>query len=362
MANGGFLPGLRRLSDYSAETLMNDAIAGTILAVLLIPQAMAYALLADLPPQAGLYTAIAPALVYALLGTSAQVSVGPVALASILVAEAVRGSSLPPLEAAAIVGVEMGILLFILGILGLGRLVNFVSDPALLGFTAAVAVLIAASQLPSLLGIDVERGSTLLGMLQPLAPRLSATDMATLGLGLGALALILLGDRYGRALLWRVGLHPPWRTAAAKSVPLLVMILAAVVATTLLTGVETIDEPPGGLPPLSIPTFDMNEWLRLLPSAAVVAIVVFVTGTAVAKQLAGRKRQSLDTSQEAIALGTASAAAAVTGGYVPGVSLSRSALAWDSGARTPFASAIAGLIVLLVLLFFTAPLAALPRA
>ena len=151
-------PGLSRLSGYRGQDLVSDVVAGAILAVLLVPQAMAYAQLAGFPPETGLYTAIAPAFLYALFGTSNHVSVGPVALASILAGDAAARSGLPLMQAAEIVALETGIMLLCLGALGLGRLVNFVSEPVLLGFLAAIAILIGVSQLGALLGLEAERG------------------------------------------------------------------------------------------------------------------------------------------------------------------------------------------------------------
>ncbi|MGB7406464.1 MAG: SulP family inorganic anion transporter [Pacificimonas sp.] len=357
-----YLPPLRWLKTYSAASAGADLLAGAILAVLLVPQAMAYALLAGLPPEVGLYTAIAPPLVYAMLGTSSYASMGPVALASLLVADAIGTSDLPATQAAAIIAVEVGVILIVLGVLRLGRLVNFISDPALLGFTAAAAVLIAASQLPALLGVEAERAGTLSGVIEGIAPMLSEIHFSTLLLGGGALALLLLGDRFGAAGLWKLGVRPPWRTALVKSIPLLVLIGAAVVAALFVPGTETVREPPSGLPPITFPPFAMDAWLSLAMPSVVIAIVVFVTGTAVAKSLAGRRRQALDTSQEAIAIGAASVAGALTGGYAPGVSLSRSALVYDSGGQTPLASGVAAIIVMIVALFFAAPLAMLPTA
>ena len=356
-----YLPGLTRIGGYSGEQAVADLIAGLILSVLLVPQAMAYAMLAGLPPQVGLYAAVAPPLVYALLGTSSYVSMGPVALASLLVADALGRASVPALEGAAIIAVETGALLLLLGLLRLGRLVNFVSDPALLGFTAAVAVLIAASQLPSLLGIDTERAGTILGTIGGLFPRLGELNPAAFALGGAALVLLLLADRYAPALLWKAGLHPPWRTAAAKSIPLLVLVAAAAAAAVFALDIDTVERPPGGLPPLGLPPFTPQVWLELLPASGIIAIIIFVTGSAVAKSLAGRRRQALDTSQEAIAIGAANIAAGFTGGYAPGVSLSRSALVYDSGGRTPFASAVAALVVLFVAFFLPGPLSYLPE-
>ncbi|MFQ6549089.1 SulP family inorganic anion transporter [Aestuariibius sp. 2305UL40-4] len=343
---------------YSAKSFGSDALAGAILAILLIPQAMAYALLAGLPPQMGLYTAIIPPLLYALLGQSAFVSVGPVALASLLVADAIGQSDLPPPEAAAIIAIEVGIVLLLLGIFRLGRLVNFVSEPALLGFTAGAAILIAVSQIPPFLGLDVPRSGTLPGAVQALWSA-GAIHLPTVLIGAAVLASLLLADRYCAAGLWRLGIRPPFRLALVKSVPLLVISVAAF-AALYAPDVATVDAPEGQVFTLTLPPLDPAPWLSLLGSSAVIAVIVFVTGTAVAKSLSSRRRRPLDTDREALAVGAANVAAGFTGGYAAGVSLSRSALVFDTGARSPLATAVAGAIVVPVMLFGGPALSMLP--
>ncbi|MGF1550597.1 MAG: SulP family inorganic anion transporter [Sphingomonadaceae bacterium] len=349
------------LKGYDASAFPADLLAGFILAILLVPQAMAYALLAGLPPSAGLYAAIAPPLIYMVFGTSAYVSMGPVALASLLVADALGGTDLPRGEAAAIIALETGAMLALLGLFRLGRLVNFVSEPAMLGFTAAAAVLIAASQLPPLLGLDVERNGDLIAAARGIIPALERTNVAALAIGGTALALLVVANRYAAAGLWKLGVHPPWRQALVKSVPLLVIVGAAVAAAAGGYRVATVGEASAGLPGFSLPPFALGPWLALLPSSAVVAVIVFVIGAAVAKSLAGRERRALDTSREALAIGAANIGAGLTGGYAVGVSLSRSALVYESGARSPIASGTAALIVLAVVAFLSPALAYLPE-
>ena len=361
MAGKALIPETRWLRSYGGASALKDTIAGLILSVLLVPQAMAYAQLAGLPPQTGLFAALLPPVLYLLFGTSNYVSLGPVALVSLVIAEAASGAGGEPLDAAVIIALEAGILLALLGGLGLGRLVNFISEPVLLGFTAAAAFLIAASQLPALLGIDAGRSGNLVDAVGSLASQIGATSMPTAIIGGAALLALLLAHRYVAPLLWKAGLHPPWRQAVAKSFPLLIIICAAFAASRVGNGVPTVQAINGGLPSLSLPAGGPDLWLKLLPSSLTVAVIVFVTATAVAKSLAGSDRSHLDTSREAVALGTANVAAALTGGYAVGASLSRSALVEDSGAASRVASVIASLVVLAVLLFLTPLLAYLPR-
>ncbi len=360
MAGKAIIPRLGWLKTYAPSCLVNDGVAGLILSILLVPQAMAYAQLAGLPPQMGLYAAMTPPLLYALFGTSCFVSVGPVALVSLIVAEASGIAGGDPASVVAIIAIQAGILLLLVGALGLGRLVNFVSEPALLGFTAAAAFLIAASQLPTLLGLDTERAGNLPAALGALWQGLPETSTPTALIGGGALVALLIINKFAAPLLWKLGVHPPWRQAIAKSLPLIVIVMAAYLATGYESAVPSVQTFEPGLPGLpSIGTLDL--WLTLFPSSAAVAIIVFVTATAVAKSLAGSDRSDLDTSREAVALGMGNVVAAISGGYAVGASLSRSALVEESGARSPLASVVGAMVVLATMLFLSPLLGYLPR-
>lgn len=349
------------LTDLSAGALVKDIIAGLILAILLVPQAMAYAQLAGLPPQTGLFAALLPPLIYALFGTSNFVSMGPVALVSLVVAEAAGNAPVPPETAAAVIAVEAGVALALLGALGLGRLVNFISEPVLLGFTTAAAFLIAASQLPTLIGVEAPRAGDLPTALEGLWNGIGGFSLATTAIGLASLGALLLINRYAAAILWKLGLHPPFRQAVAKSLPFVVIVLAALAVSQIAAPVATVAAVERGLPSPPWPLGGPSLWLSLLPSALAVAVIVFVTATAVAKSLAGKDRSALDTSREAVALGIGNIAAVATGGYAVGASLSRSALVEDSGGRSPLASIVASLVVLAVLLFLAPYLSLLPK-
>ena len=349
------------LPGYRAGDLSADMLAGALLAILLIPQAMAYALLAGLPAETGLYAAMVPPLLYALIGGSAFVSVGPMALVSLLVADALAGSALDPKTAAAIIAVEAGLVLLLLGFLRLGRLVNFISDPALLGFTAAAALLIAASQLPAMLGIVTERSGNLIDAASGILAA-GMVHMPTIIIGVAVLALLVGAGKYGKAVLDHVGVGEALHLPILKSVPLLVIIVATVLAGLFAPDVRRLVEPDGALPPLGLVYASPAAWLSLLPSSLVIAVIAFVSGAAVAKSLSSDGGKSLDTSREAIAVGAANVAAGITGGYASSVSFSRSALVLDSGGRSPLATAFAALIVLPVVLYGGPALAMLPEA
>jgi SulP family sulfate permease len=350
------------VSGYGGKTALADAIAGVILAILLVPQAMAYAQLAGLPAQAGLYATLVPPVLYLLFGTSPFVSVGPVALISLVVAEASGSADVEPIQAAAIIAIEAGLVLAMLGALRLGRLINFISEPVLLGFTAAAAILIFMSQLPTLVGTDPDRAGNLIDAASAFWQVMPEIRPATAAIGTGALALLFLIDWLAAPALWKIGVRPPWRQAIAKSLPLLVIIGCAVAAGMVESEVPRVEAPPGAIPSVTLPPLDPAVWLQLAPSALAIAVVIFATAIAVAKSLAGEDRSEFDTSREAVALGLGNIAAPLTGGYAVGASLSRSALVEDSGGKTPLAHVVGAALVLAVILFVAPLLAYLPKA
>ena len=346
------------LTGYDRSAFGRDGLAAVILSILLIPQSMAYAQLAGLSPGIGLLTAMVAPLVYAAIGRSAFVSMGPFALASLLVAAALGTVEIAAPVAGAIIAIEAGAMLALLAAFRMGRLVNFISEPALLGFTAAAAVLIAGSQLPGLAGVAAERSDTVQGA----ATALWAAGMPhvpTLGLGVAALVGFVMGGPVMRRLAIVFRLTGTARLALMKSATVVVIILATLLSLAV-PDVARIAAPASALPRPVLPMAPMSAWIVLLLPSLTVAIVVFVTGIAVAKSLSGRSRQSFSSNAEAAAVGLASIVCGVTGGYAPGVSLSRSALVHDVGARSPLASAMAALIVIPVTLFGAGVLAQLP--
>lgn len=364
------LPALTWLRTYRSADLARDLLAGLFVAVLLVPQAMAYAALAELPPRIGLYASIVPPLLYALFGASRFLALGPVALVSLLVADTLgqvgNTHSIDPLVAAAALAALVGMLLLALGLLRLGFIVNFISDAVLTGFTSAAAVLIAASQLRHLLGLDLERGGNFFTTLGQLGQHLSELNPVTTALGMGALLLLLAIDSLAPKGLARVGLGERLRTVIGKSAPLLVVIAATLLVWQMALqqrfSVAIVGELDAGLPPTRLPLLAPEMWLSLLPGAVVIALIIFVTAMAVARALAGSRRRRLFPNREACTLGLANLGAAVTGAYPVGASLSRSALNFEVGARTPLASVVTALLVLLTAVFLGPLFYYLPKA
>lgn len=372
------LPLLDFLHDYRAADLARDLLAALLVTVLLVPQAMAYALLADLPPQVGLYAAVLPATLYGLLGTSRYLSVGPVALVSLLTAEALAtvsgdaGAGIETTTAALTLAALVGLVLLALGLVRGGFLIRFISEPVLTGFAAAAALLIAFSQLPNLLGLEVKRHTSFFDRLFDLVPRVAESDLVTLLLGAGAFAFLLLAARFGKAALARLGVRGSARLLLANAAPLLAVAAGTALVAILGLDVAVVGSFPGGfpgaLPPLTLPPIDPELWLALFPSALAIGFVTFVTSVAIARKLESANGENggnanaarVEPNRELIALGAAGIGAALTGGYPVGGSISRSVLAADVETRSPLAAVATGALALLAAIAATPLLAHLP--
>lgn len=337
--------------------LPHDIASGLFVAVLLVPQAMAYAALADLPPRVGLYATLAPALLYAVFGASRFLSIGPVALVSLLVADSLGQATalhdIEPAAAAMALAAIVGLLLIIMGILRLGFIINFISDAVIIGFTSAAALLIALSQLRHLLGLDLERGSNFFSTVIEMGQHWQAINPTTSAIGVTALLFLLIIDNFFPKWLTELGLAERWRLVITKAAPLVLMATSTLVVweLALQDKIAIVGDMGGGLPPIALPPLAMDLWVTLLPSGLVMSLVIFTTGMAVAQSLAGRRRQALLPNREAFALGAANVAVAFTSGYPVGASLSRSALNFDVGARTPAASLVTALLLALTVIF-----------
>ncbi len=348
-----WLPILRWGPSYDRGDLRSDLAAGVTVAAMLVPQAMAYALLAGLPPEIGLYAATIPVLVYALFGTSRQLAVGPVAIVSLLTATAlgqlVEEGTAGYLEAAAMLALLVGLIHVVLGVGRLGFLVNFLSHSVLVGFTAAAAIIIGFSQVKHLLGIKIPRTDHFYETVIEVTNGLSETHATTLALGLSALAALLL--------LKRVMPRIPGA---------LVVVVASILTVELFDlegrGVSTVGDIPDSLPTFGLPRFDGSLIGNLLPTAIVITIVGFMESIAVAKVYARRHRYEVEPNSELIGLGAANVASGVFGGYPVTGGFSRTAVNDTAGARTPLASIVTAVLVLVTIAFLTPLLTSLPNA
>ncbi len=356
-----YLPFLDWLHNYHKEYLVGDIMAGVIVAIMLIPQAMAYALLAGLPPQVGLYASILPPIIYALFGTSRALAVGPVAMVSLLVVTGVGEFAQPNtpqyLAFAIVLAFLVGILQTFMGLVRLGFLVNFLSHAVISGFTSAAALIISLSQLKHLLGINLPQTESFYQLLESIIQNLSQTNLISLGIGLSSIALLLCFNKPLDNFLKSRQLAPTLITPITRSGSLLVVLASTLLVWILqleqTANIKIVGEIPAGLPPVTFPNLDLTIWQKLLPIALTISFVGFMESIAVAKSLASKRRQKIDANQELIGLGTANLGAAFTGGYPVTGGFSRSVVNFTAGANTGLASIITALLLALVVLFFT---------
>lgn len=343
---------------YDRGTFSNDMIAAVIVTIMLIPQSLAYALLAGLPPEMGLYASIAPIILYAIFGTSRALAVGPVAVVSLMTAAAIGniaevGTAGYAIAALTLAGLS-GIILLLMGVFKLGFLANFLSHPVIAGFITAAGVLIAASQLKHILGIDAH-GHNLIELFSSLFAHLPRTNWITLLLGASATAFLFWVRKGLKPSLLKVGLSERMAGVCARAGP-----VAAVVVTTLVVwffdlegqGVPVVGNVPQSLPPLTLPAFSFDLIEALFIPALLISVIGFVESISVAQTLAAKKRQRIDPDQELIGLGSANIAASLTGGFPVTGGFSRSVVNFDAGAQTPAAGAYtaAGLAIAAVTL------------
>lgn len=364
------VPATAWLANYRREDLQDDLTAGVITAILLVPQGLAFALLAGLPPEIGLYASVAPPIVYALLGSSRPLSVGPVSVAALLVANALGAAGLAPgdpayLSDALLLAALTGAVLLLMAVLGLGALVNFLGHPVLSGFISGAAVLIILSQLATLLGMPAAPAGSGAGMVAHYWHAAPGLHLPTAVLGLGSMVTLLLFRGPLVRLLERLGVSARMASLTSRVGPLAMVAGATALVTWLgldRLGIAIVGQIPAGLPTPRLDFVDLQRAVELLPAALMIALIGYVESVSVAKALAFRRRQKIDNNQELVALGAANMAAAVAGGMPVAGGFSRSMVNFAAGAKTQLAAIITGLLVGLTALFFTPWFHDLPRA
>ncbi|MBW7472047.1 sulfate permease [Marinobacter sp. M216] len=363
-----YLPVLNWLPSYGRSQATSDLVAAVIVTVMLIPQSLAYALLAGLPAQVGLYASILPLIVYAVFGTSRTLSVGPVAVASLMTAAALAPLAdvgTPEYVAGAILlAVMSGLMLMAMGLMRLGFLANFLSHPVISGFITASGIVIAASQLKHLFGIPAS-GHNLLEIIHSLVQSIDQINLATLAIGAGALVFLLLARRYLKTWLMAAGLPSRMADIVTKTAPILAVLVTTVVAWQLdlgAAGVRLVGSVPAGLPELTLPSLDWELWQQLAVSALLISVVGFVESVSVGQTLAAKRRQRIDPDQELVGLGAANLSAGLSGGMPVTGGFSRSVVNYDAGAETPAAGAYTAVGIALATLFLTPAIAYLPQA
>lgn len=363
-----YLPILVWGRTYNRSTLSNDLLAAVIVTIMLTPQSLAYALLAGLPPQMGLYASMLPIILYAIFGTSRALAVGPVAVISLLTAAAIGRIAVPGsaeyILAAITLAFLSGLILLALGLFRLGFLANFLSHPVIAGFITATGIIIAASQLKHIFGIAAH-GHTLPDLVGSLVHNLSQANVITTLIGVLTIGFLLWTRNGLLSLLIGLGVAGRIAGVIAKTGP-----VAAIITTTLIVwwlelnalGVQVVGDIPRGLPPLTLPSFSIDMWGTIIGAAILISVIGFVESVSVAHTLAAKKRQRIDPDQELIGLGAANLAASFTGGFPVTGGFSRSIVNYDAGSNTPASGAYTAIGLAGVSLFLTPLIYNLPKA
>lgn len=349
-----FIPALNWLPNYKKEWLSGDLSAGLTVGVMLIPQGMAYAMLAGLEPIHGLYAATIPLMLYAIFGTSRQLAVGPVAMVALLTASGIGALKPETPEAYMLLALTLAFLVgaiqFLMGVFRLGFLVNFLSHPVISGFTSAAAIIIGLSQLKHLLGIKIPNSEHAHEIVIAAAQHIGETNLLALGIGIAAIFVIKFSKKIHKAL-------------PGALVAVILGIIAVTVFGLEAQGIKIVGKVPSGLPGLSTPSFDFAALQSLIPAALTISLVGFMESFAVAKAIqAKHKDYQVDANQELVGLGIANFGAAffqgmpVTGGF------SRTAVNDQAGAKSGLASLISAALIVLTLLFLTPLFYNLPNA
>ena len=342
------------ITDYKSVDLKSDLLAGITVAVLLIPQGMAYALIAGLPPIYGLYAALTPQIVYAVLGTSRQLAVGPVAMDSLLVAAGLGTLSIVDpsqyIQMAILLALLMGAIQFSLGLFKMGFIVDFLSKPVINGFTSASAIIIGLSQIKHLIGIPISQSNKLHLFVASLINSEHAIHLPTLTIGIVSMLLIILIKKWNAKI-------------PSALIAVLIGSLWVYFSQQNQQGVAVVGDIPEGLPTFSLPIVDWLTVKQLFPIAFTIAIVAYMEAISVAKAIQGKhKSHELNPNQELLALGASNMIGSLFQSYPTTGGFSRTAVNKQAGAKTGFASLISALIVGITLSFLTRWFFYLPKA
>lgn len=363
-----FVPLLAQLQSYSRLTLTHDLIAAFVVTVMLIPQSLAYALLAGLPPQYGLYASLLPLVVYALFGSSNTLAVGPVAIVSLMTATSLADVSQQGLigyvEGAMLLAMMSGGFLLLLGVLRLGFLTHFLSHSVVAGFITASALVIALSQTKYLLGISGE-GQNFFQLAHSLIESSPDTNRLTALVGAFGIVFLYLSRSYAAGVFQRLGASPGMANTLGKTAPLLGVVLSTLVVATFqldASGVAIVGDIPNKLPVFELPPFPLEAIKALTLPAIYISIIGYVESVSVGKTLSAKRNEKIDGDQELIGLGAANFAAGISSGFPVTGGFARSVVNFDAGARTQMAGIYTAIGIALATLFLTPLLYFLPIA
>lgn len=358
------------LKNYKKTDLNGDIAAGIIVAVVLVPQSMAYGILAELPPQIALYSSVLPLIIYALFGSSRTLAIGPVGLMSLMtgatLAEVNFINASEMISAAHTLALLVAIALLIMRVARLGAIINFLSHPVISGFVSASALIIALSQFKHILGLDIPRGLASYETLYLILSMLNKTNLAAAGLGFASLFVLWWFKKYSERYLTKMLLNTRIIQFLSKSSPLIAVIISTLVVyqfnLNTVQQVSIIGGIPPGLPQLLLPSLSPELITHLIPNAILIALIGYLESISIAKSMASQKRQKIDSNQELTGLSTANFAAAISGGYPVAGGFGRSMVNFSAGANSPLASIITAILVALTLIALTPLFFFLPKA
>lgn len=348
---------------YNGRVFTDDLLAAIVVTILLVPQCLAYALLAGLPPQLGIYASIFPLVAYALLGSSNHINVGPTAVLSLMTAVAI--AALPPetrIASAGALALLTGGMLIIAGLLKAGFVMNFVSRPVVSAYITGAALLIIFSQAKHVLGVSIE-SQTAFGMVYNLVSQVSNLNPLAFFTGSIAILLFVLARGALPYLFVKSGVRAKTAKLVARMAPIVIIAIYVLISGYLdfgKSGLAIVGEVPSGLPSWSLPNVAIPAYENLLVPALVISIVAFVDSTSTAQELASRKRTRVDANKELLGLGAANAVAGLTAGYPINGSMSRSAVNFTAGGKTPLVGLLVAAFMTLTAVFLTPALYNLP--
>jgi SulP family sulfate permease len=361
-----YFPIFSWLKTYRRADFNGDLFAGIITAILLVPQGIAYALLAGLPPEFGLYASILPPLFYALLGTSRTMSVGPVAVAAIMIAAALTSPEVSALgnvtQSAVILSAQTGVIMLLMAVFRMGGLVNFISHPVLTGFTSGASLLIIISQLPKTLGLNTPDCHVDVACYQQY---FQGTNLLVLAISLGVFALLVFFNKPLPVLLNKIGTSPALITAISKCGALVCVAITTFAVSywhLIDQHIAVVGFVPTGFPALQLDFFDMEKWKVLFSPAAFIALIAYVESIAIAKVVANLRNEKILPNQELVALGVSNIVSAISGGMPAAGGLSRTMVNFSAGACTQIAAVIASIILALAVMFCSEWFYNIPKA
>jgi SulP family sulfate permease len=362
------LPLLYWLRTYKPEIFVADLLGAAIVSFLFIPQSLGYALQAGLPPMAGIYASILPLLGYVLFGTSRTLAIGPFAITSLLTGAALSRFAEPGTAhygaLALILTAETGLILLMMGLFKLGYLSNFISYPVSSGYITGSAILIAASQLKSVLGVTA-KGNALPDILRELYFARTGASLPSLAIGVASLVALVVVRQYLQPALMALGLSEKPAKMLGRTGPLIVAGLAGLLVYVMALGpesVKTVGALTGGMPLLTIPEWDISAWRALLPSAALISLIGFVGSVSAAQSMAAKSREMIFPDKELLGQGVANLLSSLSGGFPVTGGLSRTAVNSDAGVRTPLASIFTAFGIMTVSTVFSGAIAYVPLA